>query len=120
MNLATVIDRHPEDAPALISRGKVTTYGELRRQVGELRAGLLDYGITPGDRVAIVSANNWFFAVSYLGVLGAGAVAVPLNPGSPSSELSHQLAEVGARLAITGPSSRQIADHDGLGVDTRT
>lgn len=106
VNLATVIDAHPDDAPALISRGKVTSYGELRRQVGELRHGLLGLGIEPGDRVAILSANNWFFVVDYLAVLGVGAVAVPLNPASPLAELTHQLAEVGARTAIVGPSSR--------------
>jgi len=120
MNLASIVDPHPDGAPALISRGKVTTYGELRRQVGELRAGLLDYGIQPDDRVAIVSANNWFFAISYLAVLGVGAIAVPLNPLSPTAELKGQLATTKAKLAITGPSSRQIADHEGLGVDART
>ena len=34
MNLASVIEPHPDGAPALVSRGKVTTYGELRRQAG--------------------------------------------------------------------------------------
>ena len=120
MNLATVIDGHPEGAPALISRGRVTTYGELRRQVGELRHGLGALGIGPGDRVAIVSANNWHFVVDYLAVVGLGAVAVPLNPGSPTAELAHQLAGVGARAAIVGPSSRLAAeglDAAALGLD---
>ncbi|GAC1591826.1 MAG: long-chain fatty acid--CoA ligase [Acidimicrobiales bacterium] len=106
MNLASVIETHPGDAPALISRGKVTTYGELRRQVGELRYGLKSLGVEPGDRVAIMAANNWFFVVAYLGILGSGGVAVPLNPGSPTAELSHQLDEIGAKVAIIGPSSR--------------
>ncbi|MHB8464396.1 MAG: AMP-binding protein [Acidimicrobiales bacterium] len=104
VNLASIIDPHPADAPALISRGKVTSYGELRRQVGELRAGLLERGVAPGDRVALLSANNWFFAVSYLAVLGVGAVAVPLNPSSPPAELSAQLAAVGATLTLSGPA----------------
>jgi len=120
VNLASVIDSHPDDAPALISRGKSTTYGELRRQVGELRYGLRSLGIEPGDRVAIMSANNWFFVVGYLAVLGVGAVVVPLNPGSPTIELSNQMREIGARVAIVGPSSRLAAegiDRDALGVE---
>jgi len=116
VNLASVIEPHPDDAPALISRGKVTTYGDLGRQVGELRYGLRSLGIEPGDRVALLSANNWFFVVAYLAVLGVGAVVVPLNPGSPSAELSHQLREVGARVAIVGPSSRLAAE----GIDRAT
>jgi long-chain acyl-CoA synthetase len=87
----------------------VTTYGELRRQVGELRGGLVRLGIEPGDRVAIASANNWLFAVSYLAVLGAGAVAVPLNPSSPPAELQTQLAAVEAKVLVVGPSSRPAA-----------
>lgn len=120
MNLASVIEGHPDGAAALSSRDRVTTYRELRRQVGELRYGLRSLGVEPGDRIAILSANNWFFVVSYLAVLGIGAVAVPLNPGSPSAELSHQLAEVRAKVAIVGPSGRLAAggiDRRALGVE---
>lgn len=110
MNLASIIEPHPDDATALISRGRVTTYGELRAQVGGLRAGLIDLGIDAGDRVGIVCANNWYFVASYLAVLGAGAVAVPLNPLSPPRELERELAAVGARAMLVGPSGRSNAD----------
>lgn len=59
MNLASMIDPHPDDAVALISRGRPTTYGQLRDQVAHLRGGLVGLGLAPGDRVAIVAANNW-------------------------------------------------------------
>ena len=113
MNLAAVIEGHPDDAVALMSRHEPTTYGTLRAQVGELRGGLTRMGVEPGDRVAIVAANNWFFAVTYLAVLGVGAVAVPLNPGSPAAELERELRAVGARVVIGGPASREeLADVD--------
>ena len=83
MNLASIIDPHPDDAVAVISRGKSTTYGQLREQVANLRGGLVGLGLEPGDRIGIVAANNWYFVVSYLAVLGMGAVAVPINPTSP-------------------------------------
>src|SRR5262249_2288977 len=110
MHLATVIDPHPAERPALISRGKVTTYGELRDQVGRLRGALTARGIGPGDRVAVVAANNWYFVVAYLAVLGVGAIAVPLNPQSPRPEPEADLATVGARLALVGPAA-----HDTIG-----
>jgi len=115
MNLADIIEGHPDDALAFISRGRRTTYGELRGQVADLRAGLLRLGIEPGDRVALVSANNWFFAVSYLATLGAGAVAVPLNPASPSAEIRNELTAIGARVAIVGPSGRDAMAGIGQG-----
>jgi long-chain acyl-CoA synthetase len=105
MNLATVIEAHAADRPALYSRGRVTTYGELSDQVARARGALVARGIEPGDRVAVVAGNNWYFVVAYLAVLGAGAVAVPLNPLSPAPELTRELRAVGARLALAGPTA---------------
>ncbi|MGQ0830838.1 MAG: AMP-binding protein [Microthrixaceae bacterium] len=106
MNLASILDPHPDDAVAVISRGKETTYGVLRGQVAGLRGGLAELGLEPGDRVGIVAANNWYFVTSYLAVLGAGCVAVPLNPTSPVPELQRQLAAIGARAVVAGPSAK--------------
>jgi long-chain acyl-CoA synthetase len=120
MNLATIIDGHPDDAVALISRGQRTTYGELRRQVAELRGGLTRLGVEPGDRVALVSANTWFFAVTYLAAIGAGAVVVPLNPASPAAELTEQLGLVRPKVLVVGPAGREaVADINtsAMGID---
>jgi long-chain acyl-CoA synthetase len=107
VNLATIIDGHPDDAVALVSRGRSTTYGELREQVAGLRGGFTGLGLERGDRVAILCANNWYFVVSYLASLSAGLVAVPLNPVSPAPELSAELAAVGARAVVLGPSAKE-------------
>jgi len=54
MNLSHIIDGHPDDAPALISRGRVTTYGALRQQVGSMRGALTRNGVSKGDVVALL------------------------------------------------------------------
>lgn len=110
MNLASIIEPHPSDAVALISRGRTTDYGTLREQVSRLRGGLTGLGLEVGDRVGILCANNWYFVSSYLAVLGAGCVAVPLNPLSPPRELERELAAVGTRALVVGPSGRVTAD----------
>ena len=110
MNLAALFDRHPEDRVALISRGKFTTYGQLKDTAARFRGGLAGLGLEPGDRVGIVCGNNWYFATSYVAVLGAGLIAVPLNPTSPPAELESQLRNVGARAVIAGPTARPILD----------
>jgi long-chain acyl-CoA synthetase len=115
VNLAAAIDPHPDDAPALISRGTTTTYGELRSQVGEIRGALVARGVEPGDHVAIVAANNGSFVAAYLAVLGVGAVALPLNPVSPAAELERQLRVADARLALLGPTA--LRAFDGVDVD---
>jgi long-chain acyl-CoA synthetase len=106
VNLASLIEPHPADSAALISRGRVTTYGELREQVAGLRGGLTGLGLEPGDRVGILAANNWYFVASYLAVLGAGCVAVPLNSTSPPREVERNLAAIGARAVIAGPAGK--------------
>jgi long-chain acyl-CoA synthetase len=105
VNLASIVERHPSEAVALISRRDETTYGRLREQVAGLRGGLAALGLRPDDRVAILCSNNWYFVVGYLATLGSGMVAVPLNPLSPAPEVERQLAVVGARAVIVGPAA---------------
>ena len=103
MNLARIVEDHPDDAVALINRGTSTTYGALGAPVDAVRGGLAELGLEPGDRVAIVAANNPYFVVSYLAILGRGCIAVPLNPTSPPAELARQLAVVDAKALFVGP-----------------
>ncbi|MEP6658371.1 MAG: AMP-binding protein [Acidimicrobiales bacterium] len=107
MNLASIIEGHPDDAVALISRNRPTTYVTLRRQVGSLRAALAAQGVGVGDRVGLLFGNERYFVVAYLAVVGLGAIAVPLNPTSPSTEIGQELATVGAIAVMVGPMSRE-------------
>ena len=45
VNVAHVVDGHPADAIALVSRNQQITYGELRDQIDRLRGGLAGLGI---------------------------------------------------------------------------
>lgn len=112
MNLASIADGHAGDHVAIISRNEATTYDTLTAATARGRAALTALGIGEGDRVAIVCSNGLPFVVTYLAVLGVGAVAVPLNPTSPAVELVGQLATVGAKAAVVdrsaAPSWRQL------------
>src|SRR4051812_42038649 len=105
VNLATMIDGHPGDNVALVGGDRSTTYHGLRLQVAVLRGGFARLGVEAGDRVAIVSANDWVFVVTYLSVLGLGAVVVPLNPASPAAELERELRSVRAKVVVVGPGA---------------
>jgi long-chain acyl-CoA synthetase len=107
VNLASIIEGHPDDAVALISRNRPTPYGKLRQQVGSLRAALAAQGVGAGDRVGLLFGNERYFVVSYLAVVGLGAIAVPLNPTSPSTEIAQELATVGATAVLVGPMARE-------------
>ncbi len=113
MNLAHVIDQHDAARVALISRGRPTTFGSLRDQVAHVRGGLAELGVERGDRVALLCGNGRHFVLAYLGTLGLGAVAVPLNPASPAPEIEREIAKVGAKVVFVEPA----AAHAWSGVD---
>jgi long-chain acyl-CoA synthetase len=103
VNLARIIDSHPDDLVAIISRGRPTTYGTLRDQVAHLRGGLARLGVQSGDRVALLCSNGRYFVDFYLAALGLGAVTVPLNPSSPGPEIEREVATVGAKVVVVEP-----------------
>jgi long-chain acyl-CoA synthetase len=114
-----MIDGHDGDHVALISGNRETTYGQLRDQADRVRGGLAQRGVAAGDRVVLLCGNNRFFVVSYLAVVGLGAVAVPLNPESPAPELLREIEQVTPVAAMVGPSSiatwsRVAADLPGI------
>jgi long-chain acyl-CoA synthetase len=105
VNLAHIIDEHPDASVALISRNRETTYGALREQVARARGGLVGLGVQQGDRVALLCGNGRYFVVTYLASLGLGAVVVPLNPASPTIEIQRELAVVQPKVVVVEPSA---------------
>ena len=105
MNLATIIESHPADGVALIHNDTSIPYGELRDHVDALRGGFLGLGAEPGDRVAVAAVNHPAVVETLLAALGAGLVAVPLNPTSPAPEMARELRLVGARIVVAGPGT---------------
>ena len=110
-NLAHIIDAHPADRVAIISRGRETTYGQLRDQIAHVRGGLQALGIGKGDRIALLCGNGRYFVDLYIAALGLGAVAVPLNPGSPAPEIERELRTVAAKLVVVEPAAAQAWSH---------
>ena len=74
--------------------GRVSTYGESAGRVLRLANALrTQLGVSPGDRVAVMSLNSTaFLEVYHAGLLGA-AVVNPLNLRFAPRELTHVLAD---------------------------
>jgi len=108
LNVASIIDEHPDDALALRAGDRSVTYGQLRRDVAGLQAGLAGLGLDIGDRVGVVARNTVEFVLGWLAAARGGFVAVPLNPQSPLPELTRELAAVGARAVVCGPLGSEV------------
>ncbi|MFI1180781.1 SDR family NAD(P)-dependent oxidoreductase [Streptomyces sp. NPDC020799] len=77
------------------------TYEELEERTCRLAGHLVRLGIRKGDRVALLSGNRVETVESFLAVLRAGAVGVPLDPGAADAELAYFLDDSGAVAVIT-------------------
>ena len=85
------------------SEGRSLTYARLDDEVTRVATGLVAAGIVAGSRVLLAIGNRMEFVTSYLGILRAQAVAVPVNPASGVDELARMIADSGARLVIVDP-----------------
>ncbi|GAB4070238.1 long-chain fatty acid--CoA ligase [Angustibacter speluncae] len=74
------------DAPCLVTGDEVLTYGEVQQRSHDVAAALVRSGVAPGDKVAILSANDPVAFSCVFGVSRAGAVWCPVNPRNEARE----------------------------------
>jgi len=77
-----------------------TTYQEVRKQVYEFAAGLMQLGIKKGDCLSLLSEgrNNW--VIGELGILYAGAINVPLSIKLNPEEIKFRINHSDSRMII--------------------
>ena len=91
------------DAPYLEDAvGDATlTYAGLSRSVRAWARHLDEAGIPPGARVAIRVPDPFGYAGALVGIVAAGRVAVPLDPGAPAADVARML-KVAQPWALVG------------------
>src|SRR5208282_1730959 len=73
-------------APCLTMAGQTRTYAEVQRVSWQVARALHRSGIRPGDKVAILSANDPVAFACVFGISRAGAVWCPVNPRNEAAE----------------------------------
>ena len=86
------LDR-PEMLAVVESGGRSVTWGVLEDEVARIATGLGAAGVVAGQRVLVAMGNRIEFVTSYLGVLRAQVVAVPVNPRATTGELALMVAD---------------------------
>lgn len=74
------------DAPCLTTDGSTLTYAEVQATSRRVAAALDARGVSPGDKVAILSANDPISFTCVFGISRAGAVWCPVNPRNEAAE----------------------------------
>lgn len=89
------------DHTALIGNGRQRTYKELSDWTNRLAHALVeDYGLVPGNRVLIRSANNPAMVAAWLAATKAGAVVINTMPLLRESELQQIVDKAQVKLAL--------------------
>ena len=82
------------------------TWREVEDRVSRWRAGLAGEGLVPGDLVAMSLPNGLDWVCFDLAALGLGLVTVPLYATDSPGNLTHILADSGARLLLLDSDAR--------------
>ena len=89
------------DRTALIGQGRARTYSELTLWSNQLANALQrEYGVRPGERVMIRSANNPAMVACWLAVTKVGAVAVNTMPMLRAKELQQVIDKASVTLVL--------------------
>ncbi|MEV0890949.1 AMP-binding protein [Promicromonospora sp. NPDC050262] len=96
MLAARAEERPDATAIELVGAGRLSysAWNERSRAVGH---GLAARGVQPGDRVVVRASGDWIaFAIAYVGVQTAGAIAVPVLASSSDEHIARVCVEAGA------------------------
>jgi fatty-acyl-CoA synthase len=94
------------DREALVefATGRRWTYRELADEVNAVAQGLIDLGVTKGDRVGIWAPNCAEWTFTQYATAKIGAILVNINPAYRVHELRYVLNQAGIRTLVAAPS----------------
>jgi fatty-acyl-CoA synthase len=79
------------------------TYEQLRRKANRCSHAMVERGMGPGERVALLLPNCIEFIYCDLAIIKAGAGKVAMNDMLGEQEIKYILQDSGAKLAFVGP-----------------
>jgi long-chain acyl-CoA synthetase len=103
MTIGEVLQQTATQYPAqevMVYKTDRVTYHSAYQRACQFAWLLVQKGICPGDRVVLLLKNSPTYLAVYFGVLGAGAIVVPMNPETTMYELQHLLTDSGAKALI--------------------
>lgn len=93
-NLSSLLEdsthAYPERTAVVLGETRLT-YAQVNSAANQVANTLVNYGIQPGDKVALSCPNLPHFSIIYYGILKTGAVAVPLNILFRGREIAYHL-----------------------------
>jgi len=91
--------RNP-DRPAIIYHDLILTFREVVSMVNGIANGLLNLGLTKGDRLCLFTLNRPEYTISFLAAASIGVVVSPMNPAYKEREIAYQLENSEAKAIL--------------------
>jgi amino acid adenylation domain-containing protein len=82
-DLARVRAECTPDKQAVVLNDQSVTYGELEQTSNRLAGALIEFGLLPGDRIALCMDKTPMAVTAMLGVSKAGGIVVPVDVQNP-------------------------------------
>lgn len=106
-HLVDLLDRQIEQSSARIAYrysadggwGSMT-WSQVGRRVDAIAANLVDLGVSPGDRVAIMSSTRIEWALTAFAILSVGATVVAIYPQTKTDGIEHIITDSGATMCV--------------------
>jgi long-chain acyl-CoA synthetase len=80
------------------------TFAEIADKARQLSNYLIETGLRPGDRVAILSESSPEWGITLFAIFRSGGILVPLDPKLSASELTNIVADAQPRLLFASPA----------------
>lgn len=80
------------------------TYGELDQRANAVAHALIERGVEPQDRVALMMSNSLEYVIADLAIVKAGAAKLPLNDMLTADEFEYMLSDARAETVVCGPN----------------
>ncbi|MBR9728108.1 AMP-binding protein [Shewanella intestini] len=93
------------------------TWKEVQQQVYQIAGALRHLGLTPGDKVAILSKNcaEWF--ITDLALMHGGYISVPIYPTANADTIRYVIEHSGCKAIFSGKLDHWAEQESGVGGD---
>ncbi len=110
-SLPETLGRQAREQPgslAIVDGVQRLTYAQLYEMACIVASRLCKYGISPGDRIAMLLSNSPQAVALVYGTWLVGGVIVPLNPQARGQEACALAQHAGARIIVCEPGYRDL------------
>ena len=92
--------RHPEKEAIVFGRQRIS-YKNLQDKANTLACSLIDLGVKPGDRVALLAPNRPEWIIATFAIAKIGAITSAISTFSTPTELSWTLKNCSSQVFVS-------------------